>query len=416
MSKRNHKLNRLSSAPAVTPLPQDEERLRETLFQLSESQLKASLADYFKRKGSHYKLGNGYLYVEGTHPVLLVAHLDTVHSHLPSVICKSDDGDVWMSPFGIGGDDRCGVYIILKLLEKFPCHVVFCEKEEVGGLGAKEFSHSEIKPDVNYIVEFDRKGHEDCVFYDCDNPDFTKFVEQFGFKEAYGSFSDISTIAPALGIAAVNLSSGYDAAHTSHEYVSFTVMQSVITRASEMLAHCDTFFKYIQGAYSYSYSGYSSYYGGSNYGKSRTVSHYPRSYNYNMWYDDGGMIDEWDDDGYNLVPSDAQESVEEYGEQLREAFDYEFEIGREYRFEIKPLFMFLGHVFDENLADYLTNVEEIECYIDADGKVYENVGDDVCIHRPNMHALTFDLRTPSFNTEKSHVMTCFTVVSPAEKQ
>ena len=44
------------------------------------------------------------------------------------------------------------------------------------------------------------------------------FIESTGyFKTAWGSVSDISTIAPALGVAAVNLSSGYFDEHTTRE-------------------------------------------------------------------------------------------------------------------------------------------------------------------------------------------------------
>ena len=57
----------------------------------------------------------GFLYAEGTVPVLLVAHLDTVHRTQPETICYSADGTVMMSPQGIGGDDRAGVYMIYLL-------------------------------------------------------------------------------------------------------------------------------------------------------------------------------------------------------------------------------------------------------------------------------------------------------------
>ena len=69
------------------------------------------------------------------------------------------------------------------------------------------------------IFQLDRRGSDECVFYDCDNPDFIKYVESFGFKEAYGSFSDISIIAPAWGVAAANLSVGYYLEHSNAEYL-----------------------------------------------------------------------------------------------------------------------------------------------------------------------------------------------------
>ena len=47
-------------------------------------------------------------------------------------------------------------------------------------------------PDIKYIIEFDRRGENDCVFQDCGNETFMNYVESFGFKTARGSYSDIS--------------------------------------------------------------------------------------------------------------------------------------------------------------------------------------------------------------------------------
>ena len=87
--------------------------------------------------------------------------------------------------------------------------MLFCEDEETGGHGARAFTQSGIAADVHYIVEMDRRGDNDAVFYECDNPEFTEFVCSFGFSEEAGSFSDISVIAPYLKRAAVNISAGY---------------------------------------------------------------------------------------------------------------------------------------------------------------------------------------------------------------
>jgi Peptidase family M20/M25/M40. len=188
-----------------------------------------------------------YIYGKGNIPVMVIAHLDTVHREIPKVICYSYDGNTIMSPQGIGGDDRCGVYIITRLLAKnLKPHVLFCCDEETGGIGAREFAKSKIKPNLNYIVEFDRRGEDDAVFYDCDNPEFTSFIEDVGFKEAYGTFSDISVIAPALGIAAVNLSSGYYSEHTAHEYIRADHMEKTIKRAIELLKKKSVQYKYIE--------------------------------------------------------------------------------------------------------------------------------------------------------------------------
>jgi len=53
--------------------------------------------------------------------------------------------------------------------------------------GAKKFVQSGINPELDFIVEFDRKNGNDAVFYGCDNDEFVKFVEQFEWKKTYGT-------------------------------------------------------------------------------------------------------------------------------------------------------------------------------------------------------------------------------------
>ena len=226
----------------------------ERIFSLSPAKLKRELRNEMVKLGYNENVLHNtpdFLYVEGDAPYMLIAHLDTVHKNLPSIICYSKDGNYMMSPQGIGGDDRCGVYIILTLLTKLPFkpYVLFTMDEEVGGLGAKAFIDYMMDhdiPDLKYIVEYDRKGNDDCVFYSCDNQEFVEFVEQFGFKESYGTFSDISIIAPELSVAAVNLSSGYYNPHTEYEYVSFDDMHEIIQKSLKMFGTDCGSFKYIK--------------------------------------------------------------------------------------------------------------------------------------------------------------------------
>jgi hypothetical protein len=220
----------------------------------SQKNLKVTLAgELLRLRGKERVMNrNGFLYSPGSHPVLLVAHLDTVHKQRPTSFyidtTRSPDGDLWCKE-GIGGDDRCGIFIVMELIERLDCHVLFTEDEEVGGRGAIKFCEFGISPDVQYIVEFDRRGKDDAVFYGCDNPDFTEFVEGYGFRESNGTFSDISYIAPALGIAAVNLSSGYYQAHTRQEYIRVADVKSIIERAARLISNVETHYEYIETEY-----------------------------------------------------------------------------------------------------------------------------------------------------------------------
>ena len=196
-------------------------------------------------RGSIAAVSSGkFLLVEGTSPILLVAHLDTVHQESIKTICKSHDGNILMSPEGIGGDDRCGVYALVKaygISGKKPWLLFTCD-EETGAGGTRAFVNEYMEGKVpralnmiKYIVELDRKGRQDAVYYDCANADFEDYITCKGFITATGTFSDISLLAPTMGVAAVNLSSGYYAPHTKHEYINCKHLETVVGKIVEMI-------------------------------------------------------------------------------------------------------------------------------------------------------------------------------------
>lgn len=205
------------------------------IVKLTQKELKGVLTARLTEQGYRPVSKKGYLYAEGDVPVLLVAHLDTVHKQPVVHICYSEDRQMMMSPEGIGGDDRCGVFMIMEIIKEARCHVLFTEDEEIGCIGARDFAKGKIRPQINYIVEVDRRGSNDAVFYQCDNPEFSEFVCCFGFDEARGSFSDISVIAPELGVAAVNISAGYFNEHSRHEYIALEAVDRNIGLICEML-------------------------------------------------------------------------------------------------------------------------------------------------------------------------------------
>lgn len=223
----------------------------ESIVQMTQQELKKSLASELTARGYQPISEKGYLYAEGECPVLLVAHLDTVHKRPVANLCCSKDGRFLMSPEGIGGDDRCGVYMILEIIRETKCHVLFTEDEEIGCVGARAFAAGKIRPQINYIVEVDRRGSNDAVFYRCDNPDFAEFVNSFGFETACGSFSDISVIAPALGVAAVNISAGYYNEHSLHEYIDLVAVERNIGLLREMVQAPTERFEYAERSFSY---------------------------------------------------------------------------------------------------------------------------------------------------------------------
>lgn len=223
------------------------------ICKLNQFELKTYLLNHLKENNYSPINDDGFLYAKGTVPVLLVAHLDTVHTNLPTQII--DVKGRLSAPEGIGADDRCGVFMILNIIKELHCSVLFCEDEEKGGVGVKKFCKTEHinTLDVNYMIEFDRKNGNDAVFYACDNKDFTNFVlKATRLVKAYGSFSDISVLAPKAKIAAVNISCGYYNPHTKDEYVIYGEMLNNIERAKDLITtECEKPFEYITSTYKY---------------------------------------------------------------------------------------------------------------------------------------------------------------------
>ena len=209
----------------------------EKICRMSQMELKDFTAKELTKTHKEIYVDDGFVYAKGTFPVLLIAHLDTVHEQLPKTICYDEKTGIMSSPEGIGGDDRCGVYMVLDIVKKFHCSVLFCEDEEIRNVGAKKFLQNKLSAGLsfNYMIEFDRKARNDAVFYNCANPEFEKFITREYFETAEGTSADISSLAPALGCAAVNLSTGDYDAHTLGEYIVLPEMQACIDAACDIL-------------------------------------------------------------------------------------------------------------------------------------------------------------------------------------
>ena len=238
-----------------------DKKLLEKLYRMNEKETKNFMKQKLQQVYPKVICQNGFLFAQGTFPVLLVSHLDTVHTKKVKTLIYSDNGDTVTSPEGIGGDDKNGCYAILEVIKKFNCSVLLCEQEEVGCVGAGKFVDTQLAKELkfNYIIEFDRANANDAVFYQCANDDFEKFITKEFYKKQYGSFTDICEVAPVVGCAAVNISIGYYKAHTTSEYTVLSEMEASINAACAILERTteDDKFEYIEG---YNYG----YYSGSN--------------------------------------------------------------------------------------------------------------------------------------------------------
>lgn len=209
----------------------------EKLVAYNQADLKSHLEKSLSNSGREVINKSGFLYSPGDIPIILCAHMDTVHKETPKEIVYKN-GTI-SSPQGIGGDDRCGIYMILRIIKEYNCHVMFFEDEEDGGKGSLKFCQSHICDDlrgqIRYVIELDRKGSNDAVFYNCDNYDFEDFVTKEFWNTESGSFTDICNICPDLECAGVNLSCGYYKQHTENEYVVLSEMETAINETKKLI-------------------------------------------------------------------------------------------------------------------------------------------------------------------------------------
>lgn len=237
-----------------------------------------------------------FLYAKGNIPLMLVAHLDTVHKLLPKNIWFSVDGTRIKSDEGIGGDDRCGVYAILHILSKLDKKmipsVLFTTDEEIGGIGVSVFckKFAKKKLGVNAFIEIDRANAIDVVNYSDDNVDLVEKFEAMGYKFNYGSYTDIVDLMETFNISGVNLSSGYYHAHTTNEYVDLKDLMWTIDNVITFINNPNNYkepYHYIEYKYNSKWDSlsngawnYKDYYGYGSYGNQKYGRDYYDDYEY----------------------------------------------------------------------------------------------------------------------------------------
>jgi len=220
--------------------------------------------------------GEVYLIAEADNQatVALVAHCDTVAKKPPRKL-RTRCGRVDVKGGGVlGADDRAGIAGILSLVTLgYRPSIYLTTQEEVGGVGAKQLAKEHTPPDsLRVLIQLDRRGACDYVTYDCDSKPLNKWVENFGWENATGSFSDISTLCPQWGIAGVNLSTGYYQEHQATEHLILPHLAHTVERVAAMLLNPPNKRIVYEEAKRFSYVRYSSSVGNPNSGYYRQSS------------------------------------------------------------------------------------------------------------------------------------------------
>ena len=232
-------LKEVLSIPSISG---NESMVREYIINFAR---KNGIECYTDFKGNLYLTkGNELIDSEEFYPCV-VAHMDTVHrSHIELIESKTnlvietlDDGDFTTliakhpetnEQTGIGGDDKCGVYVCLEMLLHFnKIKAAFFVEEEIGMKGSKE-SDEDFFENVGYTIQFDAPSSnwitEVCSGQRLFDTDFKELITEELSNNGYTKFSndpftDVNQLVQKFDFCCLNLGCGYYQQHSNHEYV-----------------------------------------------------------------------------------------------------------------------------------------------------------------------------------------------------
>ncbi len=203
---------------------------------------------------------------------LLCAHMDTVQDEIDAKLSHftSIKGN-YITGYGvIGGDDKCGIYIILEILKsRKDLNFVFTVEEEAGGAGMRMFIQEQDFSDILYGIVLDRRGNSDilCAENDYGTKKFEIILKEigkiFGYKPERGLWSDTDILSEC--ISCTNLSVGYYNPHQKSEFVilkdlenaknfTWAIVKNVNEKFQVPRKICSTYGSYRGNSYNMSYN------------------------------------------------------------------------------------------------------------------------------------------------------------------
>lgn len=149
----------------------------------------------------------------------------------------------------LGGDDKCGIFIALKvaeLLPDMPMKILFTVQEEIGCVGIKHFidNNPEFFNDIRYSLTIDRREGNHLLssqlgVFSC-TTEFAASVGREGVKAGIdvkiekGSVADVIYIRDLVPNS-INMSAGYHNPHTANEYIVISEVDKIIEWVKNIL-------------------------------------------------------------------------------------------------------------------------------------------------------------------------------------
>jgi len=216
-----------------------------------------------------------------TYPCM-VAHTDTVfdNSKVDVKFIRVDDiyfgyDTKTKKSVGMGFDDKTGIYVALKMLQKFSVFkCAFFVSEEIGCVGSSN-ADMDFFEDCRFVLQCDRRNNSDLITSVSGtkilSDDMLKAInpKEYGYIETTGLMTDVYKLrTKGLKIASCNISCGYYNPHSAEEAQSITDLEKCMKFVDHIITDCTDVYPFpvekTQPSITYHYGNYyDSYYSSS---------------------------------------------------------------------------------------------------------------------------------------------------------
>lgn len=194
-----------------------------------------------------------------------VAHMDEVHKKRTKGYRVIEGDDVILGydvdtkeQMGIGADDKNGVWVCLKLIEKYDeMKVAFFVGEEIGCVGSGR-ANMDFFNDCRFVLQCDRRGNSDFIscasWTDLCSDEFIKDcnIGAFGYKETDGLMTDVQELKTrGLAVCACNISCGYYNPHTDSETTIISDLMRCYDLVCYIVENCTKVYPHKHSPYDY---------------------------------------------------------------------------------------------------------------------------------------------------------------------
>lgn len=226
----------------------------------------------------HDQTGNIYI-TKGTGESFpcVVAHLDQVQKNHSKDFRAVETKEIIFGyssknkrQEGLGADDKNGIWIALRCLEKYDSiKLAFFVQEEAGCIGSSK-ANMGFFSDCRFVIQCDRRGGNDLItnasWSELCSDEFLQAMDfgSFGYKPENGMLTDVATLKDnGLAVSCLNLSCGYYEPHTDHEFTIKAELQNCLALVCHIIETCTNVYPHTDEGYgsygSYGYNG--GYYG-----------------------------------------------------------------------------------------------------------------------------------------------------------